>query len=136
MEVSGLARVQENAAAQGDTDFIARELPRLLEAHGDLLAHIGRFLEGRQTRPPEEKLPPPTPQELRERVGEALELLEDFQSRECATAVEELLCHALPPEAEERLREIQGQLKLYEDDHAEELLGALLGRLEQEDGSL
>ncbi len=136
MEVSELARAQENAAAQGDTDFIARELPRLLEAHGELLVHIGRFLEGRQTRPPEEKLPPPTPQELRERVGEALELLEDFQSRECAAAVEELLCHALPLEAEERLREIQGQLKLYEDDHAEELLGALLGRLEQEDGSL
>ena len=135
MEVSELARAQENAAAQGDTDFIARELPRLLEAHGELLVHIGRFLEGRrQTRPPEEKLPPPTPQELRERVGEALELLEDFQSRECAAAVEELLCHALPLEAEERLREIQGQLKLYEDDHAEELLGALLGRLEQEDG--
>ncbi len=65
-------------------------------------------------------------------MGEALELLEDFQSRECAAAVEELLCHTLPPEAEELLREIQGQLKLYEDDHAEELLG----RLEQEDGSL
>ena len=136
-EVSGLARAQEDAAAREDTDFIVRELPRLLEAHEALLAHIGAFLEGRRNgRPQEEKLPPPTPWELRERVAAALAALEDFQSRGCAAAVEELLRHVLPPEVESELKEIQGQLKLYEDDNAEALLGKLLGRLEQEDGSL
>lgn len=40
-----------------------------------------------------------------------------------------ILRHQLPEEAENSLREIQGQLKLYEDDNAERLLGRLLDRL-------
>ncbi len=135
MEVSNLARAQENAAAQGDADFIVQQLPRLMEAHEALLAHIGQFLEQRrQTQSPEEKLPQPSPQELQERVGAALEALENFQSRECAGMVDDMLRCALPPDVESGLREIQGQLKLYEDDNAEALLGGLLGRLEKEDG--
>ena len=135
MEVSNMARAQENAAAQGDRSFIDQQLPRLLEAQEALLSHIGQFLEERRKdEPQEEKLPPPTAQELRERVGAALAALEDFQSRECAAAVDDLLRCALPPEAEGALREIQGQLKLYEDDNAEALLGELLGKLESEEG--
>ncbi len=135
MEVSNLARAQENAAARGDTGFIARQLPQLIEAHQALLARLGEFLEGRRKdRPQEEKLPQPAPRELRERVGAALEALEDFQSRECAAMVEDLLRCALPPEVEGALREIQGQLKLYEDDNAESLLGRLLSGLEKEEG--
>ena len=135
MEVSNLARAQENAAAQGDTDFIAQQLPRLLETHQALLARIGQFLDQRrQGEPQEEKLPPPSLQELRERVGQALDELEHFRSRECAGIVEDLLRCALPQDAEDSLKEIQGQLKLFEDDNAEALLGALLTRLEKEDG--
>jgi len=48
--------------------------------------------------------------------------------------VEALLRCALPEDVEDSLREIQGQLKLYEDDNAEALLGGLLGRLEKEEG--
>ena len=81
----------------------------------------------------EEKLPL-SPQELRERVGAALGELQDFRSRECAGMVEALLRCALPQDAEDSLREIQGQLKLYEDDNAEALLGGLLSRLEKEEG--
>ena len=130
-----MARAQENAAAQGDTEFIARQFPRLLEEHEALLERIGAFLEQRREKEPQqEKLPPLSAQELRERVAEALSELEDFRSRECAGTVEDLLRCALPEDVEDSLREIQGQLKLYEDDNAEALLGGLLGRLEKEEG--
>ncbi len=135
MEVSNLARAQENAAAQGDTAFIAQQFPRLMEAHVALLDRIGQFLERRrQDEPQEEKLPLLSTRELKERVGAALRELEDFRSRECAQMVEDMLRCGLPQDAEDSLREIQGQLKLYEDDNAEALLGGLLGRLEKEDG--
>ena len=134
MEVSNLARAQENAAAQGDTAFIAQHFPRLLEAHEALLDQIGQFLEGRRQNEAQGEKLPLSPQELRERVGAALGELQDFRSRECAGMVEALLRCALPQDAEDSLREIQGQLKLYEDDNAEALLGGLLGRLEKEEG--
>ena len=47
--------------------------------------------------------------------------------------VEELLLHELPGEVEERLMRIREQLKLYEDDNAEELLRALSDILEKEE---
>ena len=73
-----------------------------------------------------------TPTRVAEQVKTALGELEDFSSQECAGIVEELLRHALPQDVEERLAEIQKQLKLYEDDYAEELLRQLLGEFEKE----
>ncbi|MCI8699290.1 MAG: response regulator [Oscillospiraceae bacterium] len=135
MEVSGLARAQENAAAQGDTDFIARQLPCLLEAQQALLDRIGLFLEQRrQGGAPAEKLPPLAPQALREQVAAALGELEEFRSKQCAGMVDDLLRHELPQQAQDRLLAIQGRLKLFEDDDAEALLGELLRELEKEDG--
>ena len=135
MEVSNLARAQENAAAQGDREFIARQFPELLAAHQALLERIGAFLEQRrQAQPQEEKLPALPPQELREQVEAALHELEDFRSQECARMVEELLSRDLPPAAERGLREIQGQLKLFEDDNAEALLAKLVDELDKEAG--
>ena len=134
MEVSNLARAQENASAQGDTAFILQQFPRLMEAQEALLDQIGQFLEGRRQNQSQEEKLPLSPQELRERVGAALGELQDFRSRECAGMVEALLRCALPQDAEDSLREIQGQLKLYEDDNAEALLGGLLSRLEKEEG--
>ena len=135
MEVSGLARAQENAAAQGDTDFIARQLPCLLEAQQTLLDRIGLFLEQRrQGGAPAEKLPPLAPQALREQVAAALGELEEFRSKQCAGMVDDLLRHELPQQAQDRLLAIQGRLKLFEDDDAEALLGELLRELEKEDG--
>ena len=136
VEVSNMARAQENAAAQGDTDFIARQFPALMEDYEELLENIGLFLEKRrQDAPQAEKHPPLPVQELKERVGKALDELEHFRSRECAEIVEELLSHELPQDAADSLGEIQGQLKLYEDDNAEALLNQLLSKLEKEMGS-
>ena len=136
MEVSNMARAHENAAAQGDRSFIDRQFPILMERYEALLENIGLLLEKRrQDAPPEEKLPPLPPEELREQVGTALGELEHFRSRECAGIVEELLRHELPPEAAGGLEEIREQLKLYEDDNAEALLNQLLSKLEKETGS-
>ena len=136
MDVSNMARAQENAAAQGDTDFIARQFPALMENYEELLENIGLFLEKRrQNAPPAEKLPPLSPRELKEQVGEALAELEHFRSKECAGIVDVLLRHEMPQDAADSLGEIQGQLKLYEDDNAEALLNQLLSKLEKETGS-
>ena len=131
-----MARAQENAAAQGDTEFIVRQFPALLEAYEELLMNIGAFLEQRQQKDRQEEALPALPAgALREQVGAALDNLEHFRSQECAAAVESLLRHAMPEEAADALWEIQGQLKLFEDDNAEALLKQLLGKLDKEMGS-
>ena len=130
-----MARAQEEAAGAGDAALIARDFPPLLETYEALLAEIGSFLAQRRQGAQAEKLPALSPEELRTRTGEALEKLENFRSQECAAIVEDLLLHAMPQDAEDSLLNIQAQLKLYEDDNAEELLRQLLSRLEEEDGS-
>ena len=135
MKVSDMARAQENAASKGDTEFIERQLPTLLEAYEALLMNIGLFLERRHQNDPQEgKRPSLPPRALAERVETALHELENFRSQACAGMVDELLHHALSRDTVERLREIQGQLKLFEDDNAEMLLGQLLNKLKQEEG--
>lgn len=135
MEVSDLARAQENAASKGDVEFINRQLPTLLEAYETLLMNIGLFLDRRRQNDPQEETRPSLPvHALRERVGAALHELENFRSQECAGMVEDILHHALPRDTADSLKEIQGQLKLFEDDNAEALLGQLCRKLEREDG--
>lgn len=132
--VSDMARAQENAAAQGDRSLIDRQLPMLLNAYEELLEQIGWVLEQRRKdEPQEEKLPALSVRELAQRVGEALEELEDFRSRECSDIVMDLLHHELPQERLDSLQEIQEQLKLYEDDNAEMLLGRLLNNLKAQE---
>ena len=136
MELSAMARAQEEAAGAGDAALIAQGFPPLLETYEALLAEIGSFLAQRRKQGAQaEKLPALSPEELRSRTRAALERLEDFRSQECAAIVEDLLLHHMPQAAEEGLLEIQAQLRLYEDDNAEDLLRQLLGRLEEEDGS-
>ncbi len=134
MEVSAMARAQENAAAQGDREFIAEQFPLLLGEYETLLENIEQFLERRRLEnESREKLPALPIAELREQTAQALENLKHFQSRECAEKVEKMLLHELQEDVSERLLQIREQMKLYEDDNAEELLGQLLDILEKED---
>lgn len=134
MEVSAMAKEQENAAAQGNRELIAEKSPLLLAEYEILLENIEQFLEQRrQENDNKEKLPALPIRELREQAAEALERLKHFQSRECAERVDKMLLHELPKDVAEQLSQIRGQLKLYEDDNAEELLGQLLDRLEKEE---
>ena len=136
VEVSRMAREQEEAANRGDTALIQERFPALLEAYEALLEEISRFLaQHRQAEPQGARLPALPMEELREQVGAALEELENFRSQECAELVAALLRHQLPQEEADSLREIQGQLKLFEDDNAEALFRQLLSKLEKETGS-
>lgn len=132
--VSALAREHENAAAQGDREFIKEHFSQLIGEYETLLANIGQFLEGRrQKEDKKEKLSGLPTQELREQTAAALEELKHFWSQKCAERVKTLLSHELPKDVEERLLQIQEHLRLYEDDDAEELLGRLLSILEKEE---
>lgn len=134
VKISEMAREQENAAVQGDQELITEKFPVLMAEFEILLEHIGQFLEQRrQENDNREKLPALPIRELREQVAEALERLKHFQSRECAERVDKLLLHEMPEDAAELLLQTRGQLKLYEDDNAEELLGQLLEILEKEE---
>ena len=96
MDVSDMARAQENAASRGDTEFIERQLPTLLEAYEALLMNIGLFLDRRhQNDPREEKRPSLSAHELTEQVRAALGELEHFRSQECAGRVEDILICSL-----------------------------------------
>ncbi len=136
-DVSNMARAQENAAAEGDTEFIARQLPALLESYEELLGNIAAFLARRKDADAkaEEKLPPLPAFKLKEWITKALHELENFRSREAAAAIESVLCHTMAQDIQEDIQEIKGKLKLYEDDDAEALLRQLLCKLEKEEGS-
>ncbi|MCI9491587.1 MAG: response regulator [Lachnospiraceae bacterium] len=134
MDVSAMARAQEDAAARGDREFIAGQFPALLDKFETLLGNIGQFLKQRgQEDNKEGKLPCLPMEELRGHIASALEDLAHFRSQECAKRIEGLLLHELPEEAAKMLLEIQGQLKLFEDDNAEGLLSQMLGALEKEE---
>lgn len=132
--VSAMAREQENAAAQGERELIEQKFPLLMAEYETLLANIGQFLEQRRRKnDKKEKLPCLSVQELRQQTAAALEELKHFWSQECEERVEEMLTHELPEDVSERLLQIQEQLKLYEDDNAEELLSGLLSILDKEE---
>lgn len=132
--VSAMAREQENAAAQGDRELIGQKFPLLMAEYETLLANIGQFLEQRRRKnDKKEKLPCLSAQELRQQTAAALEELKHFWSQECEERVEEMLTHELPEDVSGRLLQIQEQLKLYEDDNAEELLSELLSILDKEE---
>ena len=133
MALSDMARAQEEAASQGDTERIAQQSPLLLEAYAALLMNIRAFLDRRRQDDAGEKLPPLPAQALREQAGEALRALEDFRSQECLDLVESLLDHELPQDAADRLWEVHDQLKLFEDDNAESLLRQFLRELEEDE---
>jgi CheY-like chemotaxis protein len=125
MEVSALAREQENAAKAGDLETVHAHAPELFDRYGRLLEEIARVRKepGQESAP---ALPPLEADARRERLRQALELLEDFESKECAQMVEELLDYALPPEIREMLEDVREKLQMYEDDEAENLLRRLL----------
>ncbi len=129
MEVSAMAREQEYAAAEGNEACIAEKFPVLLAEYETLLANIEQFLARRRNKNGvTKKLPGLPPEELREQTAKALEELQHFQSQDCAERVKTVLLHEMREDVEESFLQIQEQLRLYEDDNAEELLGRLLSK--------
>jgi CheY-like chemotaxis protein len=121
MEVSALAREQENAAKAGDLETIRTRSPALFDRYGRVLAEIARVLEdpGEQGTEERDAL---DPEQLQAQLRQALELLEDFQTKECAQRVELLLGYRLPQQTRTLLNQVRDKLRMYADDEAEEQL--------------
>ena len=131
IKLSDMARAHEEAANREDEAFITEEFPRLLAAYEKQIENIRAFLDQRQEEEASD-LGEISRLELLTGIREALEALEDFHSRECAGKLEEMRRYRLDADTAAKLQEIQEQLRLYEDDAAEELLRRLITWLEEQ----
>ena len=137
MELSNQAREQEEAVIRGDEEFIKMHSGELLSCYNRLLKDMEDFLN-RKNSAEEAGGQADTglyidQKAVIEQLREAVELLENFRSRECAAKIEGLMKYQLDFAIDSRLKEIREQLMMYEDDKAEELLHSLLDWLEKED---
>ncbi len=135
MELSVLAREQEEAAGRKDEAFISENFAELISSYEKQMKQIQSFLDKTQvgTEQEDEKAPPIGKEEFLHEISAALEMLENFHSRECAEKIKGLLKYRLDADVQTKLKEIQEQLKMYEDDTAELLLHQLLEFLNGED---
>lgn len=133
MNISNSAREHENAVNRGDETYVASHISGLLSEYEELVEHILEFLEkNRKTEDVEEKKQEMEQADLMREVKDALNSLENFRAKECAHKIEDILQYRLKPDMEGRLKEIQEQLKLYEDDAAEQMLRDLMKQIEME----
>lgn len=130
MQVSNRAREQEKAVKREDFTFVDSHAEKLLREYEEQLEHIQKYLDGRHKgggqKKKEENL---EKTELLERIRSALSDLENFQSKDCAHKVEEILEYRLEESTETALEKIREQLKLYEDDAAEQMLRELIEQM-------
>jgi len=132
LRLSALAREHEAAASGGNSLFIEKHTPELLGAYKKQLQQIQEFLDLREQDGSGEALPELDGETLRGEIRGALELLENFRSKDCAAKLEELLEHRTADEVGRALCEVRERLRIYEDDEAEALLQALLAQLDKE----
>ena len=137
MELSNQAREQEEAAVRGDEEFIELHSAELLSCYKKLLKDIDNFLDRKNSADKDERQEEDGAfidlRAVIAQIREALELLENFRSKECAAKIDGLMNYQLDYVTDSRLKEIREQLKMYEDDKAEELLHSLIDWLEKED---
>lgn len=137
MRVSGMAKEQEKAVKRGDFTFVDHHVSKLLAEYGEQLGHIRQYLDANrstermavQKDTETEGKAEMGKEELRQRLEAALESLENFQAKDCARKLEEILEYPLEGDRKEELGEIREQLKLYEDDAAEQMLRDIIGRI-------
>ena len=133
MSVSANASEQERAVNRGDTGFVDKHVQQLLDEYEAQIAHISEFLEKNRK---EKCVDENRGQELErtllvQEIQDALESLENFHAKDCAHKIEEVLRYRLSPDVETKLVQIQGLLKLYEDEAAENELRDLLKNIEK-----
>lgn len=134
MRISNSAKEQERAVDRGDVTFVDSHVSQLLTDYEEQLIHIQDFLEAdKNADGAEEKIRSVKKADLVQEIKEALDSLENFRAKECARKIENVLQYQLQSDTEEKLKEIQEQLKLYEDDAAEQLLRELIEKMEKED---
>lgn len=127
MSVSVSAREHEKAADRGDEAYVDGHIHQLLTEYEGQIGHISSFLvDSQQSRKEKQEARRIAAADLIQEIREALESLENFRAKECARRIEALLECQLVPEIEVQLTEVQGLLKLYEDEKAEQLLRNML----------
>lgn len=134
MEICNWAGEQEEAAIRGDMEFIRLHAGEFLCYYDSQIRMIECFLNAwdkAEDKERSETVPFVDETTLLQQVKEALALLEDFHSKECLAKIECLIKYKIDRNTESRLKDISEQLKLYEDDKAEELLRRLIGWLEE-----
>ncbi len=134
MQVSNRAREQENAVKREDYTFVDSHAEKLLAEYEEQLIHIQAYLDAEHKAKHREKKDKDLPNaELLEEIRAALSSLENFKAKDCAHRIEKLLEYRLETETETALVKIQEQLKLYEDDAAEQMLRELIEEMQKED---
>jgi CheY-like chemotaxis protein len=131
--LSEQARAQEMAAKDGDWPTVQSGFPPLMENYRTLLDNMGVRLRELKAQPEQEQVTEPALEtgELRRRLQQALERLEDFCPQDCAQVTEELLRHPLPEAVRDRLHEARNKLRMYQDDDAENILRRAIQEVDQ-----
>ena len=130
MRLSSRAKEQEKAVNRGDLTFVEGRVAQLLTEYAEQLEHIQKYLDDNRNadgatadRKEIDK------EELLQQMESALDSLENFQAKECARIIEEIMSCQLDAETETTLENVREQLKLYEDDAAEQMLRELIERI-------
>lgn len=133
--LSEAARRHETAAESGDESFIEDNFESLISLYEDMLDNIGGFLDKREkeTGTDTAEKTGMDPRAFVREMRNALELLENFRSKECAAIIDRLIKSCNDADMSEKLTEIREQLSLYEDTAAEELLHKILDGIKMEE---
>lgn len=133
MKLSDSAREHEMAVKRGDETFVDSHISELLSEYEEQVEHILHFLDkSRKNEAVNEKKQEMEQADLLREIKDALNSLENFRAKDCAHKIEDILQYRLNPDTEGKLKEIQEQLKLYEDDAAEQMLRDLIKQIEME----
>lgn len=130
-DLSAEALQHEEAAIHGDIEYIEENVRVLVSDYEELLGNIEQFLQARREETAPEAAEAIGTEEVIDKADEALKQLTRFRSRECSDIIEGLLEYDLEPDVRALLTDISEQLKMYEDDMAEELLRSLLKNIKE-----
>lgn len=130
MRLSSRAKEQEKAVNRGDLAFVDSHIQKLLAEYEEQIGYIQSYLEeNRKEQSLAVQKREISKEELLHEIESALESLEDFQAKECAHTIEALLECRMEPDTESVLMKVKEQLKLYEDDAAEQMLHELIEQI-------
>lgn len=133
MKLSKIARDQESAVGRGDKTFVDSHAGQLLAEYEQQIRYIREYLEEGGKAENEKDGEEIEKAKLLQGIKEALDSLENFRAKECTRKIEEILQCRLHESTKSKLVEIKEQLRLYEDDAAEQLLRELIGQIEREE---
>lgn len=130
MRLSSRAKEQEKAVNRGDMAFVDSRISKLLTEYEEQLGYIQEYLdENCKQAGTGGKKKEADKTQLRHEIETALGSLENFQAKECAHIIEEIMECRLEADIEAELGKIREQLRLYEDEAAEQMLRGLLDRI-------